>query len=64
MTPSRSVPSQVEPDALAELIADARAIALPHQTAADAAPGRSGSQPVVIPAVSVSLVEGYADYGG
>jgi hypothetical protein len=63
MTPSRRVPSQAEPDALAELIADAQAIALPYQVAADPAPGQPRSRTVVIPAASVSLVEGYADYG-
>ena len=56
-----SVPSHVEPDALADLIADAQFIALP-QPSADHAVAEPRSD-VVIPAASVSLFEGYADYG-
>jgi hypothetical protein len=56
------VPSHVEPDALADLIADAQFIALP-QPSADHAVADLPRSDVVIPADSVSLVEGYADYG-
>jgi hypothetical protein len=56
------IPSHVEPDALADLIADAQLIALP-QPPADPVVAELPRQSVVIPADSVSLVEGYADYG-
>jgi hypothetical protein len=56
------VPSHVEPDGLADLIADAQLIALPQPSAERAVVGLP-RQNVVIPADSVSLVEGYADYG-
>jgi hypothetical protein len=59
---SLPVPSHVEPDGLAELIADAQLIALP-QPSAERAVVELPRQDVVIPADSVSLVEGYADYG-
>jgi hypothetical protein len=57
------VPSYVEPDGLADLIADAQLIALPRPSA-DSVIAELPRQTVVIPAASVSLVEGYADYGG
>jgi hypothetical protein len=52
----------VEPDSLADLIADAQLIALPRASADRVLPDLP-RQVVVIPAASVSLVEGYADYG-
>jgi hypothetical protein len=63
MSSSVPVPSQVEPDGLAELIADARLIVLPQQPA-DLVAAELPRQSVVIPAESISLVQGYADYGG
>jgi hypothetical protein len=57
-----SVPSRVEPDGLADLIADAQLVALP-QPSVDRVVAELPRQDVVIPADSVSLVEGYADYG-
>jgi hypothetical protein len=56
------VQPSVEPGGLADLIADAQLIALP-QPAAERVVARLPRQAVVIPADSVSLVEGYADYG-
>jgi hypothetical protein len=56
------VPPHIEPDALAELIADAQLIVLP-QPSADRVAAELPCGGVVIPAASVSLVEGFADYG-
>jgi hypothetical protein len=61
-TSAPPVPSHIEPDGLADLIADAQQIALP-QPSVDRAVVELPRQGVVIPATSVSLVEGYADYG-
>jgi hypothetical protein len=52
-------------DVLAELIADAQQIVLPRPRVAEA-PGAAKPMPVdeiVIPPSTVSLVDGYADYG-
>jgi hypothetical protein len=60
------VPSQIDPDALSDLIADAQAISLPSGSGVSlgsvAGPVPS-PRPLVIPPTSVSLVEGYDDYG-
>jgi hypothetical protein len=51
-------------DALAELIADARHIVLPKPRAVEPSSGpRESVEEIVIPASTVSLVDGYADYG-
>jgi hypothetical protein len=63
MTTSCPVPSQVEPEGLADLIADAQLITLPRQASAEPVPGLPPAQGVAISSASVSLVEGYADYG-
>lgn len=62
MSSVRSVPSRVDPDGLADLIADARRIVLPRQAARQSA-DTEPKPVVVIPAASVTLVEGYDDYG-
>jgi hypothetical protein len=58
----RSVPSQVDPSGIDDLIADAQLIALPRQQAGTLAHAER-SESVVIPPASVTLVEGYDDYG-
>jgi hypothetical protein len=63
MATSCPVPSAIEPDALADLIADARLISLPRQSTEDPVVTALPGPAVVIPPASVSLVEGYADYG-
>jgi hypothetical protein len=62
MSVIRSVPSQVDPGGIDELIADARQIELPRQATVDPT---HAVQPdaLVIPPASVTLVEGYDDYG-
>jgi hypothetical protein len=57
------VPSLVEPDALADLIADAQLIPLPRDSAPGLVPDAVPTGRVVIPPASISLVEGSADYG-
>jgi hypothetical protein len=63
MTTRCRVPSQVEPDAVADLIADAAQIALPRQATAGVATESQPAAAVVIPPASVSLVDRSADYG-
>jgi hypothetical protein len=67
MSSLRAVPSQVDPSGIDDLIADARQIVLPHQVTVDLAraedPAALPAAALVIPAASVSLVEGYDDYG-
>jgi hypothetical protein len=63
MTTRCPVPSQVEPDAMADLIADAALIALPRQATLTVAAEPQPAGSVVIPPASVSLVDSYADYG-
>ena len=62
MSVIRSVPSQVDPSGIDDLIADARQIALPRQATVDLT---HPEQPdaLVIPPASVTLVAGYDDYG-
>jgi hypothetical protein len=63
MTIRCHVPSRVEPDAVADLIADAALIALPRQASETVTPASQPAPGVVIPPASVSLVDSYADYG-
>jgi hypothetical protein len=63
MTASCPVPSEVEPEALADLIADAALIALPHPATVEPTAASQPPAAVVIPPVSVALVDGSADYG-
>jgi hypothetical protein len=63
MTTRCHVPSQVEPDAMADLIADAALIELPRQATVSVAAESQPVAEVVIPPASVSLVDSYADYG-
>jgi hypothetical protein len=63
MTIRCPVPSQVEPDAMADLIADAALIALPRQPAVTAPAEPQPAADVVIPPASMSLLDCYADYG-
>jgi hypothetical protein len=62
MSVMRSVPSQLDPSGIDDLIADARLIALPRQDAVDPARAER-SETVVISPASLTLVEGYDDYG-
>jgi hypothetical protein len=57
------VPSQVDPDAVADLIADAALIALPRQETLAAPTVSQPTAGVVIPPASISLIDAYADYG-
>ena len=52
-------------DLLAELVADAQQIVLPRPRAADGppAPKMTPVDEIVIPSTTVSLVDGYAEYG-
>lgn len=62
MTLSAPVPADVEPQALAELIADAQWVALPALSRrSDPAP--RGARVITIPDRTLSLMDGYADYG-
>jgi hypothetical protein len=62
MSVIRSVPSQVDPNGIDELIADAQRIALPRQHSVDLT-RIDHPDALVIPPASVTLVEGYDDYG-
>ena len=62
MSSLRPVPSQIDPSGIDDLIADARQIDLPRQATVDLARAEHPDA-LVIPAASVSLVEGYDDYG-
>ena len=62
MSSLRAVPSQIDPSGIDDLIADAQQIALPRQVTVDLAQS-AHPEALVIPASSVSLVEGYDDYG-
>jgi hypothetical protein len=64
MTAHWPVPSLVEPDVLADLIADAQLIPLPRGSAPGPVHNVVPAGCVVIPPASVSLVEGSAEYGG
>jgi hypothetical protein len=61
MTTTCPVPSQIEPDAVADLIADAALIELPRQAAPDATTASRPTPRLVIPPASVSLVDCYGD---
>jgi hypothetical protein len=62
MSAIRSVPSQVDPNGIDDLIADAQQIALPRQVTVDLT-RTEHPEALVIPPASVTLVEGYDDYG-
>jgi hypothetical protein len=61
MTTTCPVPSQIEPDAVADLIADAALIALPRQEAPTVTAESQPTPRLVIPPASVSLVDCYGD---
>ena len=50
-------------DVLAELVADAQLIVLPRPRVVELASAPAPVDEIVIPASTVSLVDGYADYG-
>jgi hypothetical protein len=63
MTTRCHVPSRVEPDAVADLIADAALIALPRQATLATTSEPQPTPSVFIPPASVSLIDSCADYG-
>lgn len=66
MTTHRTVPSEVEPEALADLIADCSrmpASLLPRRRVIDLRRVPSQRREIVIPDTTQSLVASYTDYG-
>lgn len=67
MTAHRTMPSEIDPSALADLVADALAMPtamLPRPRSAPGLPRRSDDRAVVtIPESTASLLEGLGEYG-